>query len=145
MVNKAILVGNLGSAPETGETGRGARWCGFSVATSRRWRDKASGEKKEKTSWHRVIVWGDGLATSCAKALKKGSKVYVEGEIETRSYEKDGATRFVTEIIVQGFAGRVVFCDGAGSGAGDGRPPAPDSEPEGWAPPHDEGHPAAPS
>lgn len=128
MVNSARILGHLGRDPETGETSRGTRYCGLSVATARKWTDKASGEKREKTTWHRVVVWGDGLANECAKRLKKGSKVYVEGEIETRDYEdRDGVKRYVTEIVVQGLRGQVVFLD---SGSGGAAPPMPEEAPD---------------
>jgi single-strand DNA-binding protein len=135
MTNKAILIGHLGQDPETGETQRGARFCSFSLATSRKWTDKASGEKKEKTQWHRVIVWGDGIANECGKRLRKGSKVYVEGEIEHRKYtDKMSIERWATEIVVQGFGGQVVFCDGGDRqpGAGVRDTPPPPDDPEGW-------------
>lgn len=132
MVNKAFLVGRLGADPETGETQRGGRWCKFSLATSRKWTDKASGEKREKTQWHRVVIWGDGLANECARRLKKGSQVACEGEIETRKFQtKDGRDGYVTEIVIQGYGGQVVFCDGA---SGSGGVPDP-QEPDGYRAP----------
>ena len=135
MINKAILVGNLGADPDIGETQRGARFCTRSVATSRKWTDKQSGERKEKTTWHRVVIWGDAIANECGKRLRKGSKVFVEGEIEHRKYtDKMSVERWATEIVVQGFNGRVVFCDGSGGqpGAGGAATPPPPDEPEGW-------------
>lgn len=128
MTNKAIILGRLGGDVETSETQGGQRYCRMSVATSRRWTDKASGEKREKTSWHRVVVWGNELANLCAQRLRKGSQVYVEGEIETRKWQgRDGRDQYTTEIVVQGLRGQVVFVDRSEGG----QPPEPDP-PEGW-------------
>jgi len=97
-VNKAILVGNLGRDPEMRYTQDGNPVCSFSIATSETWKDRNTGEKREKTEWHRIVVFR-GLAEVCARYLKKGSKIYVEGKIQTRSYEKNGATHYITEIV----------------------------------------------
>ncbi len=99
-VNKAILIGNLGKDPEVKYFQDGSAVCNFNIATSEIWTDKASGEKKEKTEWHRVSAFRK-LAEICGQYLSKGSKVYVEGKIQTRSYDKDGQTLYVTEIIAQ--------------------------------------------
>jgi len=98
-VNKVILVGNLGSDPEAKTFDSGTTNCKFSMATSEKFKDK-SGEKQEKTTWHNVIVWG-AMANPCEKYLKKGSKVYIEGKIDNRSYEKDGEKKYITEVIAQ--------------------------------------------
>ena len=98
MVNKVIIVGNLGKDPEVKELQHG-KVCNFSVATSYKWKDKTSGERKEETEWHNVTCYG-GLATVAGSYLRKGSKVYIEGRIKTRKYEaKDGTERYITEII----------------------------------------------
>lgn len=99
MVNKCILVGNLGQDPDTKSTPSGVSVCTLSVATSRTWKDK-QGQKQDETEWHRVIVW-DKAAEFCGNYLKKGSKVYVEGRLATRKWEKDGVTMYTTEIIAQ--------------------------------------------
>lgn len=97
MVNKVILVGNLGTEPELKQTSGASQLCTFSVATSEKWTHE--GEKKEKTEWHKVVVWGK-LAENCAKHLNKGKKVYVEGKLATRSWEDDsGEKRYVTEVV----------------------------------------------
>ena len=112
-VNKAIIVGNLGGAPEMNYTGDGTAICNFTVATSETWKDKQSGEMKEKTEWHRVSIFGK-LAENCGKFLNKGSKVYIEGKLETRMWEKDGHKNYSTEI--KPFT--VQFLDSKGSGGG---------------------------
>lgn len=124
MINKVILVGNLGDAPETGETKAGHRFAKLSVATNKRWTDKATGEKRERASWHRVVVWGNDMANAAA-AMAKGARIYVEGELETRKFQaRDGRDQWVTEIVVQGYAGRVFGVTG-GSGGGVPDPAAP--------------------
>lgn len=105
MLNKAMIIGNLGQDPEVKELSNGNKMAKFSIATSEKWKDKA-GEQQEKTEWHRVTVFG-ASAANCAHYLFKGSKVYVEGKIETSQYEKDGETRYSTGIIAQ----RVQFLD----------------------------------
>lgn len=97
-LNKVMLIGRLGKDPELKSAGSG-QVCNFSVATSETWKDKSSGEKKEKTTWHNIVIWGQ-LANVAAQYLHKGDQVYLEGKIDTRSYEKDGITRYVTEILV---------------------------------------------
>lgn len=97
-VNKAIIIGHLGGDPEVRNLENGTAVATFSVATSESWKDKATGEKKEQTEWHRCVAW-KGLAEIAAKYLKKGSQVYCEGRLRTRSWEKDGITRYATEII----------------------------------------------
>ena len=98
MINKAILVGNLGKDPEIRYTPDGTPVATFSIATNTQWKDRESGETKKKTSWHRIVVWRK-RGEVCAEYLKKGSLVYVEGRIETRSWEKNNITRYITEII----------------------------------------------
>jgi single-strand DNA-binding protein len=108
-INKAIIVGNLGQDPEVKYTPDGTAVANFSVATSESWTDKGSGEKREKTEWHRIVVWRK-LAEICGEHLKKGRQVYVEGRLQTRSWEKDGHTFYTTEIV----ASAVQFLGGNG-------------------------------
>ena len=98
-INKSIILGRLGRDPETRFTQDGKAICNFSVATSEEWKDKDSGEKKERTEWHRCVAFGR-LGEICGEYLKKGSQVYIEGRLQTRPWEKDGVTRYTTEIVV---------------------------------------------
>lgn len=109
-VNKAIIIGRLGKDPETNTTGSGSVVATLSVATTDAWTDKQSGEKKEKTEWHRIVAW-NRLGEICSQYLSKGSQVYVEGRLQTRSWDKDGVTRYTTEIIAE----KVQFLSRAGS------------------------------
>jgi single-strand DNA-binding protein len=111
-INKATLLGHLGRDPEIRSTTGGDKIANLSVATSESWRDKASGERKEKTEWHRVTIFNPGLAEIAEKYLRKGSKVYLEGAIQTRSWEKDGQKVYTTEIVIQRFGGALVLLDG---------------------------------
>ena len=123
-VNKVILVGNLGKDPEVRRMTSGEPVVNLSVATSESWRDKASGERKEKTEWHRVVIFNKNLAEVAEKYLRKGSKVYVEGQLQTRKWtDKDGAEKYSTEVVLQNFRGELTMLDGRndGSGAGGGR------------------------
>jgi len=99
-VNKAIIIGRLGKDPDVRYTGSGTAVTSFSIATSEEWKDKATGEKKEKPEWHNIQTWNK-LAEICGKYLSKGSQVYIEGKLQTRSWEKDGVTRYTTEIVAQ--------------------------------------------
>lgn len=119
-VNKVILIGNIGNDPEIKTMQSGDRVANFSVATSESWKDKATGERKERTEWHRVVVFNQGLMNVCENYLKKGSKVYVEGQVETRNYEKDGQKIYTTEIVLRPFRGEITMLDSKGSGAGAG-------------------------
>ena len=111
-VNKAIILGNVGNQPEIKSTQDGRTVANFSVATSESWKDKNSGEKKEKTEWHRVTAFGN-LAEIVKNYVKKGSKVYVEGSIQTRKWtDKEGVERYTTEIILQGFNSTIQLLDG---------------------------------
>lgn len=111
-VNKIILIGNLGKDPEVRRTAAGDPIANFSVATSESWRDKASGEKKEKTEWHRVVIFNKNLAEIAEKYLRKGSKVYLEGAIESRKWQdKDGNDRYSTEVVLRSFNGTIVLLD----------------------------------
>ena len=126
-VNKVILVGNLGKDPEVRRMTSGDPVVNLSVATSESWRDKASGERKEKTEWHRVVIFNKNLAEVAEKYLKKGAKVYVEGQLQTRKWtDKDGAEKYSTEVVLQNFRGELTMLDGRngggeGAGAGGGR------------------------
>jgi single-strand DNA-binding protein len=119
-VNKVILVGNLGKDPEVRRMTSGDPVVNLSIATSESWRDKASGERKEKTEWHRVVIFNKNLADVAEKYLKKGAKVYVEGQLQTRKWtDKDGAEKYSTEVVLQNFRGELTMLDGR-SGGGEG-------------------------
>jgi single-strand DNA-binding protein len=119
-VNKVILIGNLGKDPETRRMTSGDPIVNFSVATSETWRDKASGERKERTEWHRVVIFNKNLAEVAEKYLRKGSKVYLEGALQTRKWtDKDGQEKYSTEVVLQNFRGELVMLDTKGGG-GDG-------------------------
>ena len=116
-VNKVILVGNLGRDPETRRMTSGDPMVNLSVATSESWRDKASGERKEKTEWHRVVIFNEGLAKVAEQYLKKGAKVYVEGQLQTRKWtDQSGAEKYTTEVVLQGFNSNLTMLDGRGGG-----------------------------
>ncbi len=118
-VNKVILVGNLGKDPEIRRTQDGRPIANLSVATSESWRDKATGEKKEKTEWHRVVIFNEGLCKIAEQYLKKGAKVYLEGALQTRKWtDKDGVEKYSTEVVLQGFNSTLTMLD-ARSGGGD--------------------------
>ena len=120
-VNKVILVGNLGKDPEVRRMTSGDPVVNLSVATSDSWRDKATGEKKEKTEWHRVVIFNKNLADVAEKYLRKGSKVYVEGQLQTRKWtDKDGQEKYSTEVVLQNFRGELTMLDGRNDGAGGG-------------------------
>ena len=105
-VNKVILVGNVGNDPEIRTFGNGGKVANFSLATSENWRDKQSGERKEKTEWHRVAVFNDGLVGVIERYVKKGSKLYVEGKLQTRKWtDNSGQEKYTTEIVLQGYGG----------------------------------------
>ena len=116
-VNKVILVGNLGRDPEIRSFPNGGRVANFSIATSESWKDKASGERKERTEWHRISVTNDALVGVVERFLKKGSKVYIEGQLETRKYEKDGRETYTTEVVLRPYRGELTMLDSAGGGA----------------------------
>jgi len=118
-VNKVILVGNLGADPEVRRTQDGRPIVNLRVATSDTWRDKNTGERREKTEWHRVVIFSEGLAKIAEQYLKKGSKVYLEGALQTRKWQdKDGQDRYSTEVVLQGFNSALTMLDRAGGGAG---------------------------
>ncbi len=118
-VNKVILVGNLGADPEIRRTQDGRPIANLRVATSETWRDKNTGERREKTEWHRVVIFSEGLCRIAEQYLKKGSKVYLEGSLQTRKWQdKDGNDRYSTEVVLQGFNSQLTMLDGRGGGAG---------------------------
>ena len=118
-VNKVILVGNLGKDPEIRRTQDGRPIANLSVATSESWRDKATGERKEKTEWHRVVIFNEGLCKVAEQYLKKGAKVYIEGALQTRKWtDQSGAEKYSTEVVLQGFNSTLTMLDGRGGGGG---------------------------
>jgi single-strand DNA-binding protein len=116
-VNKVILVGNLGADPEVRQTQDGRPIVNLRVATSDSWRDKATGERREKTEWHRVVIFNEGLCRIAEQYLKKGSKVYLEGSLQTRKWQdQSGQDRYSTEVVLQGFNSALTMLDGRGGG-----------------------------
>lgn len=112
-VNKVILVGNLGQEPEVRNMPSGGKVVNLSIATSESWRDKSSGEKKERTEWHRVVIFSEGLAKVAETYLHKGSKVYLEGQLQTRKWQdQSGQDKYSTEVVLQGFNSALVMLDG---------------------------------
>src|SRR5262245_30009519 len=133
-VNKVILVGNLGRDPEVRSFNNGGKVCNLSIATSENWRDKATGERKERTEWHRVAIFNERLAEVAEKYLKKGAKVYIEGQLETRKWtDNEGKERYSTEVVLRQFRGELTMLDGRSGGGGMGGPP--DDDMGGGAPP----------
>ena len=119
-VNKVILVGNLGADPEVRNLPSGGKVVNLSVATSDQWRDKNTGERKERTEWHRVVIFSEGLVRVAEQYLKKGAKVYIEGAIQTRKWQDNsGQDKYSTEIVLQGFNSTLTMLDGRGEGGGD--------------------------
>jgi len=122
-LNKVILIGNLGRDPEVRRLNSGDPVVTLSVATSEPWRDKASGERKERTEWHRVVIFNENLAKVAESYLRKGSKVYLEGQLQTRKYtDKDGHERYTTEVVLQRFRGELVMLDSKGGSGRDDSP-----------------------
>lgn len=120
-VNKVILVGNLGADPEVKAMNSGDKVVNLRIATSESWRDKTSGERKEKTEWHRVVIFNENLGKVAEQYLKKGAKVYLEGQLQTRKWtDKDGQERYSTEVVLQRFRGELVMLDARGGGAAGG-------------------------
>jgi single-strand DNA-binding protein len=118
-VNKVILIGNLGADPEIRRTQDGRPVANLRVATSESWRDKGSGERRERTEWHRVVIFNEGLCRIAEQYLKKGSKVYLEGQLQTRKWEdQSGQERYSTEVVLQGFNSSLTMLDGRGEGGG---------------------------
>ena len=120
-VNKVILIGNLGRDPEVRRMPSGDAIVNLRLATTESWRDKASGERKEKTEWHSVVIFNENLAKVAEQYLKKGSKVYIEGQLQTRKYnDKDGVEKYSTEIVLQRYRGELTMLEGRGQGGGAG-------------------------
>lgn len=120
-VNKVILIGNLGADPEIRRTQDGRPIANLRLATSETWRDKATGERREKTEWHRVVIFNDNLCRVAEQYLKKGSKVYIEGQLQTRKWtDQQGVERYSTEVVLQNFRGELTLLDRAGGGGAGG-------------------------
>ena len=120
-VNKVILIGNLGADPEIRSLGSGDRVANLRIATSESWRDKMSGERKEKTEWHRVVVFNENIVKVCENYLRKGAKVYIEGAIQTRKWQdQSGVEKYSTEIVINKFKGELTMLDGRGGDAEQG-------------------------
>jgi len=118
-VNKVILIGNLGKDPEIRRTQDGRPIANLRVATTETWRDKASGERREKTEWHSVVIFNEGLCRVAEQYLKKGAKVYIEGQLQTRKWQgQDGQDRYSTEVVLQGFNSTLTMLDSRGGGGG---------------------------
>jgi single-strand DNA-binding protein len=118
-VNKVILIGNLGADPEIRRTQDGRPIANLNIATSESWRDRTSGERKEKTEWHRVVIFNEGLCKVAEQYLKKGAKVYIEGQLQTRKWQdQNGVDKYSTEIVLQGFNSTLTMLDGRGEGGG---------------------------
>jgi single-strand DNA-binding protein len=115
-VNKVILVGNLGKDPEIRRTQDGRPIANLRIATSETWRDKGTGERKEKTEWHNVVIFSEPLCKIVEQYLKKGAKVYIEGALQTREWEKDGIKRYSTDVVLQGFNSTLTMLDGRSGG-----------------------------
>ncbi len=130
-VNKVILVGNLGRDPEVRFSQSGAKIVNMSVATSESWKDKETGERKERTEWHRVVIFNDRIGDVAEKYLKKGSKVYLEGQLRTRKWtDKSGQEKYTTEVVIERFRGELTLLDSKGGGGGAGAEPPSDDAPE---------------
>jgi len=120
-VNKVILVGNLGADPEIKRTQDGRPIANLRIATSESWRDRATGERKEKTEWHRVVIFNEGLCKVAEQYLRKGAKVYIEGQLQTRKWtDQSGAERYSTEVVLQNFNSNLTMLDGRSGGGGGG-------------------------
>jgi single-strand DNA-binding protein len=118
-VNKVILIGNLGTDPEVRHTQDGRPICNLSIATSESWRDKQSGERKERTEWHRVVIYNESLCKVAQQFLKKGAKVYLEGQLQTRKWQDNGGQdRYTTEIVLQNYSGQLTMLDGRTGASG---------------------------
>jgi single-strand DNA-binding protein len=117
-LNKVMLIGNLGKDPEVKTMNNGDKVANFSLATGESWKDKNTGERKEKVEWHNIVIFNQGLISVVEKFVKKGSKIYLEGQLQTRKWQKDGQDRFTTEIVLQKFRGEVTLLDSRNSGGG---------------------------
>lgn len=120
-VNKVILIGNLGRDPEVRSFQNGGKVCNLRIATSENWKDRSTGERREKTEWHSVAIFSEGLVRVAEQYLRKGSKVYIEGALQTRKWQdQSGQDRYSTEIVLQGFGSTLTMLDGRGEGGGGG-------------------------
>jgi single-strand DNA-binding protein len=120
-VNKVILIGNLGADPEVRSFSNGGQVCNLRLATSEQWKDRDSGERRERTEWHNIVLRSDGLIRVAQQYLRKGSKVYIEGKLQTRKWQdQNGQDRYTTEISVGGYEGTLTMLDGRGEGGGGG-------------------------
>ncbi|UWQ81996.1 single-stranded DNA-binding protein [Leisingera caerulea] len=120
-LNKVMLIGNLGRDPEVRSFQNGGKVCNLRIATSETWKDRNTGERREKTEWHSVAVFSEGLVRVCEQYLRKGSKVYVEGQLQTRKWQdQSGQDRYSTEVVLQGFGSTLTMLDGRGEGGGGG-------------------------
>ena len=113
-LNKVTLIGNLGADPEVRSMQSGDEVVNLSIATSESWKDKATGERREKTEWHRVVIFSPGLVNVCKNYLKKGSKIYLEGQLQTRSWEQGGEKKYTTEVVLRGYDAKLVMLDSRG-------------------------------
>ncbi|MEM5519225.1 single-stranded DNA-binding protein [Sulfitobacter sp. AS59] len=142
-VNKVILIGNLGRDPEVRSFQNGGKVCNLRIATSETWKDRNTGERREKTEWHSVAIFQEGLVRIAEQYLKKGSKVYIEGQLQTRKWQdQSGADRYSTEVVLQGFNGTLTMLDGpsgGGSGGGGGGYDSGPSDPGGYGGGYDSG------
>jgi single-strand DNA-binding protein len=139
-VNKVILIGNLGRDPEVKTFQNGGKVCNLSIATSENWRDKATGERKERTEWHRVAIFNERLVDVAEKYLKKGAKVYIEGQLETRKWtDQSGVEKYSTEVVLRQFRGELTMLDGRGGGGGGGGMGGPPDDDMGGGSPPDRG------
>jgi single-strand DNA-binding protein len=121
-VNKVILIGNLGQDPEVKSFGNGGQVCNLSIATSESWKDKNTGERKEKSEWHRVVIFNEGLIKVAQNYLKKGSKVYIEGSLATRKWQdQSGQDKYSTEVVLQKYRGELTMLDSRGDSQQDNR------------------------
>ena len=136
-VNKVIIIGNLGRDPEVRTFQNGGKVCNLRIATSETWKDKSTGERRERTEWHSVAIFSEGLVRVCEQYLRKGSKVYVEGQLQTRKWQdQSGHDRYTTEIVLSGFNGTLTMLDGrdggqGGGGGGGGYDSGPQEDPYG--------------
>ena len=117
-VNKVILVGNLGADPDIRSMQSGDKVVNLSLATSESWKDKSTGERRDNTQWHRVVIFNQGLVKVCENYLKKGSKLYIEGQLETRSWEQDGQKKYTTEVVLRPYRGELTMLDSRNSQGG---------------------------
>lgn len=121
-LNKVMLIGNLGQDPEVRSFQNGGKVCNLRIATSEQWKDRNTGERQERTEWHTVAIFSEGLINVCENYLKKGSKVFIEGQLQTRKWQdQNGQDRYSTEVVLRGFNGTLTMLDGPGGGSGGGQ------------------------